>query len=106
MRMMASKDKNRSPMRRPTSYPNSFSMMHFLYLFGGVSLIGIAFDARTVASPGLSIVTEPSPAFLTVEIRNATGTSLASQSDPQKVAVSYRAVYQPGELIVVNAPPQ
>jgi hypothetical protein len=43
---------------------------------------------------------------LTVEIQNATGTSVASQSDPQKIAVSYLAVYQPSDLIVVNAPPQ
>ena len=77
-----------------------------IYLFAGVSLIWIASDAQAAASLGSSEVAAPSPSFLTVEIQNATGTKLASQSDPQKVAVYYGAVYQPGDLIVVSAPPQ
>ncbi len=45
------------------------------------------------------------PAVLTVEVHNAAGASLASISDPQHVALAYGAAYQPGDTIVVNAPP-
>jgi hypothetical protein len=45
------------------------------------------------------------PSSLTVEVRNAAGASLASASDPQKVALSYGAAYQPGDAIVVSGPP-
>ena len=81
-------------------------MKHLLHLFTGAALICIALNARAVAAPASSEVTAPSPSSLTVQIQNATGTSLATQSDPQKVAVSYGAAYQPGDVIVVNAPPQ
>jgi hypothetical protein len=46
------------------------------------------------------------PPSLTVEVRNAAGASLASQADPQKVALTYGSAYQPGDAIVISAPPQ
>jgi hypothetical protein len=50
--------------------------------------------------------TASNPTSLTVEVHNAAGASVASQSDPQKVALTYGSAYQPGDAIVVSAPPQ
>ena len=53
-----------------------------------------------------SSATTGSPSSLVVEVRNAAGAALESQSDPQKAALIYVAAYQPGDAIVVSAPPQ
>ena len=45
------------------------------------------------------------PLSLTGEVRNGAGASLVSQSDPRTVALTYGAAYQPGDAIVVSAPP-
>jgi hypothetical protein len=53
-----------------------------------------------------SAIAAPDPSALTVEVHNAAGASLVSQSNPQKVALIYSAAYQPGDTIVVRAPAQ
>ena len=48
----------------------------------------------------------PPPSSLTVEVHNAAGALLASKSDPQNVVLTYGSAYQPGDAIVIAAPPQ
>lgn len=43
-------------------------------------------------------------ASLSVEVDNSAGASLASQSDPQKVELTYNSAYQAGDAIAVKAP--
>lgn len=49
---------------------------------------------------------DATPSSLSVEVRNAAGSALGSQAGPQKAALLYNAAYQPGDAIVVSAPPQ
>ncbi len=75
----------------------TFFISSFLILAGPLA------GADNSTSPA---ATSPNPSSLTVEVRNAAGASLATQSDPQKVALTYGAAYQQGDAIVVNAPPK
>ncbi len=65
--------------------------MRFLLALIGTLLVG-----------GLTVHADP----LTVQIQNSAGKSLASASDPSKVALDYAAAYQAGDVILVTAPAQ
>jgi len=64
--------------------------------------LAAAAGADTTSSPA----TTGSPSSLVVEVWNAAGAAMGSQSDPQKATLIYGAAYQPGDAIVVSAPPQ
>jgi hypothetical protein len=59
----------------------------------------------TMALAGVAIASS-NPSSLTVEVRNAAGSVLASKSGSQKVDLAYGSAYQPGDAIVVSAPPE
>jgi hypothetical protein len=75
-----------------------------LVLCCGLAWSGVPAMADNIsANTGSGTLTNPS---LSVRVRNAAGATLASQSGAGKVELTYSAAYQPGDTIVINAPPQ